>query len=190
MRLFVAIELPRAVIAAATVVSQSLRERVALVAPAARVTWVSPDRLHVTLRFLGQMGDGQAAAIARVMAHPFEVPAFTISFGDVGTFPERGAPRAVWIALTAGLDACRRLEADVSSRLEPLGIPREPRPFSPHLTLARVREGSGLRGTALTGITMPRPASGPIDAITLFESRLSSRGPTYIALQRTSLHVG
>src|SRR3954447_4886264 len=104
MRLFVAIELPRAVIAAATVVSQSLRDRVALVAPAARLTWASPDRLHVTLRFLGQVNDGQEAAIARVLADPLEVPAFTISFGDVGTFPERGTPRTVWIALTDGLE--------------------------------------------------------------------------------------
>jgi len=190
MRLFVAVELPPPVIAAAAAAGQLLRERVAGVAPGARLTWVAPDRMHVTLRFLGQVNDEQAAAIAGTLAHPFETPSFTIGLGDIGAFPRRGAPRSIWIALAAGGEACRRLEHELSGRLDRVGIPRDPRPFSPHLTAARVREPAGLRWPAIADVAVPLHPGGPVDAITLFESRLSSRGPTYTALQRTTLREG
>jgi 2'-5' RNA ligase len=189
MRLFVAVELPSSVIAAAAAVSEQLRERVVRVAPGARLAWVPADRMHITLRFLGRVPDEQATAIARVLARPFDVPAFTVRLGHVGTFPPRGAPRTVWIALDDGGDTCRRVEAEVSSRLDLLGLARDPRPFTPHLTLARARTPAGLRASSFTDIAVS-PGGGPIDAITLFESRLSSRGPTYTALQRTSLRTG
>ena len=189
MRLFVAVELPASVITVAAAVSEELRERVARVAPRARLTWVAADRLHVTLRFLGQVGDDQAAAIAQALAPPFDVPPFPLGLGDVGTFPGRGAPRTVWIALARGAEACRSLAGGVSARLDLVGIPREPR-LIPHLTLARVREPGGLRGQVLTDVVVPPHPGGSADAITLFESRLSSRGPTYTALQRTPLRGG
>jgi len=189
MRLFVAVEMPPSVITAAVAVSEQLRERVARVAPRARLTWVPADRMHITLRFLGHVPDEQAAAIGSVLARPFDVPSFTVGLGHVGTFPLRGAPRTVWMALAHGGDACRRVEAEVSSRLDLLELPRDPRPFTPHLTLARAREPARLRASTFTDVAVP-PGAGPVDAITLFESRLSSRGPTYTALQRTSLRPG
>jgi 2'-5' RNA ligase len=144
--------------------------------------------MHITIRFLGEVPDDRADAITRALAGPLATPAFPVALGAPGLFPTRGAPRTFWIALDGDAAGAHRLEAEVSSRLEELGIPREARPFSPHLTLARVREAGGLRGTAvLAGLTVPPHAGGRVDAITLFESRLSSARPTYTALQRTPL---
>ena len=188
MRLFVAIELPPAVVSAAEAVAQSLRERVARIAPHARLTWVAPDRLHVTVRFIGEVDDERAAAIGRVLGPPLQTPSFTIAAGAAGAFPARGAPRALWLALTSAPGVLADLEREVSARLDRAGVAWDARPFRPHVTLARVREPAGLRASALlAGVEAPPHGSGCVDAITLFVSRLSPRGPTYGVLQRTSL---
>ena len=191
MRLFVAIELPPPLIAAVEAVSQVLRERISREASRARLTWVTPDRMHVSVRFLGEVAADQGAALTRALTAPLDSPAFTLSIGSAGAFPGRGAPRALWVALAGGDAALRVVAQEVSSRLETAGIPRESRPFSPHLTLARVREPAGLRpASVLREVTAPPHAGGRIDAITLFESRLSPKGPTYTALLRTPLRQG
>ena len=84
----------------------------------------------------------------------------------------------------------RSLERAVSQRLETL-VPAEDRPYAPHLTLARVKEPAGLSRAALfQGLTSRQFGRVHVDAITLFESRLSPKGPTYVALQRTALRAG
>jgi RNA 2',3'-cyclic 3'-phosphodiesterase len=114
--------------------------------------------------------------------------AFTLTLGGVGAFPPRGAPRVLWLGIAQGLTDLKCLERDVTRRLQIAGIPEDSHAFNPHLTLARVRDPQGLRLPAdLTGVVEPRHGSTHIDAITLFESRLSPRGPTYLPLRRTPL---
>lgn len=189
MRLFVAVGLPAAAAAAAAELGASLRQRVTRLAPHARLAWVAPDRMHLTVRFLGEVDPGRVPAIAAALADPFAIPAFVLSLGLPGVFPARGAPRVVWVGVDEGRTALVAVEQEMSGRLERAGIAREERPFSPHLTLARVREPGGLRAAdLLAGVGAPRGGRGIVDAITLFESRLSPQGPTYTALQRTPLH--
>ena len=187
MRLFVAIELPSPMTTAAHALSEELRARIASLAPGARLTWVPPERMHVTVRFLGDLPEEQAAGVATVLAPPLTVPAFDVSVGTAGAFPARGAPRTLWVGLTGAGDRLLDLEQEVSARLAAVGIPRERRSFRAHLTVARVREPAGLPASVVDGVVAPPHPLGRIDAITLFESRLSPRGPTYTALQRTSL---
>jgi 2'-5' RNA ligase len=187
MRLFVAVELPDAVVNAAAAASARVRDRVRGQAPRARITWVEHDRMHLTLRFLGEVDPGMAKRVQEVLAPPLSTASVAVSVGALGVFPPRGAPRVIWIGLDRGADGLMSAEREITGRLEEVGIPPELRPFSPHLTLARVREPQGLRaGPLLEGIT-PSGASGLVDAITLFESRLSPKGPAYTALQRTPL---
>ena len=90
-----------------------------------------------------------------------------------------------------GRDELKAIERIVSSRLLALGIAEEDRPYSPHLTLARVRDAAGLRTIRLLdGLTDRSVGTTRIDAITLFQSRLSPKGPTYVPLLRTSLRAG
>jgi len=187
MRLFVAVELPPPVVIAADTVARELRERISHTAPRARLTWVAPDRMHVTVRFIGEVNDDMATAIRDVLGPPLESPPVAFALGEVGAFPTRGAPRALWLGLTAASEAVAALETEISGRLAQVGVPRESRPFTPHVTLARVREAAGLRASAVLADVAPPAARGRIDAITLFASRLSPRGPTYTALQRTGL---
>jgi 2'-5' RNA ligase len=191
MRLFIAVELPPSVAAAAAAASEALRERVRQRAPHARLAWVAADRMHLTVRFLGEMNPDRVRAIAQALAAPLDDYPFPLTLGAAGAFPLRGAPRALWLAINEGRSALSAVEEAVSSRLDTLAVGRESRAFKPHLTLARVRDPSGLqRGEWLQGLVPPPHAPGVVDAITLFESRLSSTGPTYTVLQRTSLRPG
>jgi 2'-5' RNA ligase len=123
-----------------------------------------------------------------VLASPLEQVPFDLILAGVGTFPPKGPPRVVWSGVTDGREPLLAIEQRVSERLTRAGIAAEERPYNPHLTLARVREAGGLRSAAL--LEAAREASlgaTPVEAITLFESRLSPKGPTYVALQKTAL---
>jgi RNA 2',3'-cyclic 3'-phosphodiesterase len=190
VRLFTAIELGDATRAQAAAIISALRARVELTAPRARVTWIAQERLHLTVRFIGEVEGPLAERVISGLRAPLTLPPFTIAFGPLGAFPAKGAPRAVWIGLADGGDAVARVESAISDRLLALGIPKEDRPYSPHLTLARVREPAGLRAAPLFESLAAGPDRTRVDAITLFQSKLSPKGPTYTVLERMPLRAG
>jgi 2'-5' RNA ligase len=188
VRLFVAVDVGPEVADAFARVSGELRARAATLAPRARMTWVAADRAHITVRFIGHVDDRKAQAIRDALAPPIGVPPFELTVHGAGAFPPSGSVRVVWAGLTAGTDALAAVEEEVSRRLDACGVPREERAYRPHLTLARVKDAGGLRArTLLEGFADRAFATTHVDAITLFESRLSPKGPTYIPIQRTAL---
>jgi len=188
VRLFVAAEIGNHLAGQAEQLIVQIKKRVAEQAPRARMTWLTAARLHITITFLGEADDARVEEIGRALEPPLRVRPFDLGLAGVGVFPRRGPPRAVWAGVDAGRDAMIAVEREVASRLAPLGIIGDARPYSPHVTLARVREAAGLRAvTLLEGFEWRAFGTAYIDAITLFESRLLPAGPTYLPLQRTSL---
>src|SRR6186713_1702093 len=149
MRLFIAVELDERVRSEAGRVVDMLRRRAASLAPRARLTWVTADRMHLTLRFIGAADEARLAELHRALEPPVETPPFTLSVEGTGAFPSKGPPRVLWAGLQEGRDHLLVLERELTARLSAIGIPPEDRPYSPHLTLARVREPAGLRSAAL-----------------------------------------
>jgi 2'-5' RNA ligase len=154
---------------------------------AGRASWVSKDRMHLTLYFAA---DADAPAERRVLdalIDPIPQPPFHLSFQGLGVFPERGAPRVLWLGIAEGLDQLRAVHREISRRLDPRK--RRPEPFHPHLTLARFRER--VPRDRLAEITAFPAAAGPspIDRVTLYESRLSPKGPTYTAIAEAPLQI-
>jgi 2'-5' RNA ligase len=185
VRLFVAVEIGEALAARAATLSRELQRRAEAAAPHARITWVPADRLHLTLRFIGEVDDMAAAAVGQALTPSVEVAPFDLTLCGAGTFPSRGAPRVVWVGVTDGREGLLALERAVTARLVPLGIPEEEREYRPHLTLARVREPAGLRTAELIeGVAERRLGTVRVDAITLFQSKLSPKGPSYTPLLR------
>jgi RNA 2',3'-cyclic 3'-phosphodiesterase len=129
MRIFIGIDLDSEVRAR---ISRFL-EGVESFAPDAR--WVRPESLHVTLKFIGEQTPEQVEAIAERLRR-VEGNAFQIRFAGYGYFPTAKAARVFWIGIQAPTDLAQ-LAADVDSAVAELGVPREGRPYSPHLTLAR-----------------------------------------------------
>jgi 2'-5' RNA ligase len=188
VRLFVAVEIDRSVTQALADFSAALRRAAQALAPAARIGWVSPEQLHVTSRFIGEMNDAGAAAIAGALLHDLAIEPFDLVVEGAGAFPERGAPRVLWAGIAAGGEGLSAIEQEVSARLATCGIGREDRPYRPHITIARVREPAGLRSAPLFETAADRRfGTTRVEAITLFQSRTSPKGAVYTPLHRTRL---
>src|SRR5690242_13266806 len=100
MRLFVAVELPPVAAALAADLSHALRERQQASAPRARVTWIPVDRMHITVRFLGNVDTALAAAVVDRLSAPLELPTpFLLTLGEPGAFPPRGKPAVLWLGV-------------------------------------------------------------------------------------------
>jgi 2'-5' RNA ligase len=187
VRLFVAIELGADVQREAAGTIEELKRRTAQSAPRAKVTWVRPEQLHITLRFIGQVDPDGATNIQTALAPPIRVPPFELSIKGMGTFPPKRPPRVLWAGISAGIDSLRSVEQEVRSRLTPL-VPGDDGDYHPHVTLGRVKFAAGLRpAVLLEGLEDTTFGVVRVGAVTLFESRLSSKGSTYVALGRTSL---
>jgi 2'-5' RNA ligase len=130
MRLFVALEISSAVREKLAELVNSLRA----VSPQTR--WVRPENLHVTLKFIGEVPETQLAPIRTALAQARSERPVTLSFRGIGFFPNEKHPRVFWAGIEASPNL-KTLAADIEKATERLGIAREQRPFSPHLTLAR-----------------------------------------------------
>jgi 2'-5' RNA ligase len=134
IRLFIACELPTEARAALGRVEDDLRRL-----GAERLRWVRPEGIHITLKFLGgvdaeRVGKIEAALTATI--EPFEL---RLAFDKLGNFGGNRA-RVLWIGLEGDVAGLSELAERVDNALEPLGLPRERRPFAAHITLARVPE--------------------------------------------------
>lgn len=172
LRAFVALELPAEARRAVLDQVQPLRPRL----PGLR--WTAAESLHLTLRFLGdEARPGQVERLAPALAEAAaRCPAGPARLSGLGLFPERGAPRVLWLGLALPR-AFFDLQAACESGARAAGFEAERRPFAPHLTLGRWRERA------------PRPELPPCDAgqawvdrLTLFRGDLDPRGARYTAL--------
>ena len=158
MRVFVAIDLDHEI---GEKIARFL-EGVRGFAPEAR--WVSPESLHVTLKFIGEQKPEQVAAITeRLQSVVGEKVGIRV--GGYGFFPTAKAPRVFWLGIVAGPELAE-LAASIDSALSGLNIPREERPFSPHLTLAR--------GGAKSGSPGWRRGDGPNSTFATLQKRLAA----------------
>ncbi len=193
MRLFIAVEIDRAVREAAVDIASRVRRRIEArgrrLAPAG-VTWVKADNLHLTLRFLGEVDDALAESVREAIAAPFRGEPFEGVLAGLGMFPPSGRPRVLWIGTREGEPRLVQLAEEVESRIEALGFQREARPFRGHLTLARFREPAAVEVRREAQIEDAVAGRSKVGEVVLFQSRLSPKGPTYTALARGRIGVG
>ena len=185
MRAFIAISYP-----------QHLRDELArrarsLLGNVRDVRCMSTESLHLTLAFLGEVPAHATDSIqsGMVAAARGRAP-FVLRFGSGGTFPTGGEPRIAWVGVTGDLDAMRDLQAAITREMQGIGLRMGSRPFSPHVTLARI----GRQATPSTRMGVARRfeaarlgvlGAHTVAAISLFESDLSPVGAVY----REVLHV-
>lgn len=190
VRLFIAAAIGALVGEAAVEVIDELRRRVRECAPRARVTWNTPERIHITVRFIGQADDDRVRLVAAALGPPLPIDPFELTVAGLGVFPSHGRPRVIWAGVTAGREAMRDVERQIASRLDPILGRGEERDYTPHLTLARVRDAAGLTRRVCDGLESTVLGTTTIDGVTLFESRMSPQGSTYVPLLRTNLRSG
>jgi 2'-5' RNA ligase len=174
MRLFTAIDLCPDVLLRLDRLLVALR-------PEAKIHWSPIDNLHITIKFIGQWPSERLpeveAALERVKA---VVEPFTLELENLGWFPNERASRVFW----AGVRECPALHAlaeRTETALQGLGVPKEGRSFSPHLTLARIRQPAALDALKRTVNSIQPLHLGhcEVSRFTLYESQTGSNGSLY-----------
>ncbi len=159
------------------------------------IRWVEDDQLHITLKFLGDVPTVEIhEVIETVQAAVREMEAFDLVLEGLGAFPDLDHPRTVWVGISEGLDELQELADRVERSLESLGFHREKRPFTPHVTLGRVKQSKPNRGSrksdcAVRSVSLDDEffkketdrffGSCPVDEVTVYASELFSDGPQY-----------
>ena len=157
--------------------------------------WVNPDTIHLTLKFLGNIPPESVGPLTRAMRQAAgEHPPFSLHAAATGAFPNSERVQVAWVGLEGDIEALNRLQQRLEALLVPLGFPREKRPFTAHLTLARVRDNTGLDqragfGRRLARVALPRCPVVRVSAISLFQSRLTPAGAVHTRLAEAKLNL-
>ena len=164
-RLFVAIDLPA-----------GIREQLATLCcglPGAR--WVSPEQMHLTLRFIGEVDGREFNLIGEALAE-IQCEQFFMQLGEIGFFPPRGNPRVVWVGINKN-EKLVQLRNRIESALVRKGLDPEGRKFSPHITLARLKDTPSSRiGAYLAHNSFFTTEKFLVNQFLLYSSVLNSKG--------------
>jgi 2'-5' RNA ligase len=187
IRCFIAIELPAQVRLALADLQGRLgkdRERGA--------RWVAPAGIHLTLKFLGDVPEGRIPLLAGVMSRVAAAGTpMALHLAGAGCFPSADRPRVLWVGLAGDVERLAKLEARLQVAMAELGFPREARSFTPHLTLARMRDFASPDeqrrvGLAVRALSVPR-VDLTASEIKLIRSELMPSGPVYTDLATSRL---
>ncbi len=153
-----------------------------------RLSWVKPENLHVTIRFLGDLGDSGVQRVCDAVARSAGAEAAPEArLGSIGAFPNLDRPRVVWVGLAEGADAVLALARSVSDALHRSGFGAPDKPIRPHLTLARVREGARGLEAIRDAAPPPPPRAAPLDRVCVMKSELHPAGARYTPLTEVRL---
>lgn len=182
MRIFLAIDLNPPIRSGIAAIQDSLaREGIR------EIRWVNPGGVHLTLHFCGEISGETVERLSGAMAPGVPVRPFAVGIGGLGTFPPRGAPRVLFVAAREA-DPLLKVAGWVEDRVASAGLPREARPFHPHLTLGRFRPGARPPDRGLLEAPAARDLGMlPVDRVTMFRSHLEPGGARYEALHQFPL---
>jgi len=184
MRLFLAVFPPRATQTLAGGVIEKLRM------PGDRVSWVAPQNLHYTMRFIGEVGaDGARRIEEAAREAAASQTRFGAALGPPGAFPTAKRARVLWLGVNQGNEPFAKLAHALESALERRGFQPEGRDFTAHLTLGRVREPGRDWTAELTQASAPEGADARfgVEAIDVVESQLTKEGSVYTVRARAPL---
>jgi 2'-5' RNA ligase len=162
-----------------------LQDRLAETLPGVR--WVRPDTIHLTLKFFGDLPEESLDRIGEVVLSigHLSVP-FQARLAGVGAFPSPLRPRVIWLGVDGG-PPLAKLQDDLESALEKIGIPRDDRPFTPHLTLGRRRGPTRAADRHLEPFKDATCGTLAVDSLVLFESRLDPDGAVHLPRKTVDL---
>jgi 2'-5' RNA ligase len=152
----------------------------------ADVSWVKPENIHLTLKFLGEVEEERIPAIKCAIQEGLEGEGrLLLTLAGLGTFPHPRSPRVIWVGIEGEKERLSHLQERMEQAMEKVGFPREGRPFSPHLTLGRVRSARGLSDLLDLLGRQAGSGFGTIEAqsIELMQSQLHPAGAIYSILE-------
>lgn len=175
MRLFTGLELPAEIV-------RNLERLLERLRPAAQIHWSPPANLHITTKFIGQWPEERLVELKATLGGLPSREAIEVAIHRVGFFPNPHSPRSFWCGIEA--PALAGLAADTERATRGLGIAGETRDFSPHLTLARIKERPHLQALREAVAALPSLDFGRFEvrSFFLYESTLRPAGSVYTKL--------
>jgi RNA 2',3'-cyclic 3'-phosphodiesterase len=187
LRTFIAIDVPPAVLDTITRIQNRFKSL------GLHASWVKPGNIHLTLKFLGETDPDRISGIQNKLTETLAAFApFRLSMNSAGVFPNTQRPRVLWVGLKDDDGALETLQSNIEKALESVGFPIEHRPFSPHLTLARVKSPKGKKELKdeLDAVNQEGIDPHPFDVVGvhLYESQLTPTGSIYTVLANFKLN--
>ncbi len=187
MRTFIAIDLSEDIKGALARVQSHL------IYSGSDVKWVKPDNAHLTLKFLGEVGEDRIPEIGSVLDLVGKDTApFKISLKGIGAFPEIDYPRVLWIGIDDGKDQLKALAEKIDAGLSNIGFAKESRPFVAHLTLGKVRSPKNKAVLKDKILSIPPQSTiceaQSVSSIVLFKSTLAPAGSIYTRIKEPLLY--
>jgi 2'-5' RNA ligase len=184
IRSFLAIELPKLILRKIEEVQRDLRST------RADVRWVNPEKIHLTLKFFGNIEESRIDPIFKSIEEPIRnTPPYSIEVKGVGAFPQLRNPRVIWMGLVDGKEILTSFQKQIETQLEKMGFQPEDRPFHPHLTLGRMKSSRGKEELVGRMEKHREEEFGDfqVERVILFKSDLTPSGPIYTLLKELKL---
>jgi 2'-5' RNA ligase len=158
------------------------------------VKWVAPGGIHLTLKFLGNIPSKRVTEITEAMGKATQgISRFHLEISGFGAFPSLRQARVFWVGIGGEIDKLSILQQNIDSALAALGFTKEERPFAPHLTLARIRQGASTLeirsfGELASSTIFEDKYYIEVEAISLMRSQLTPAGAIYTCLSSVGLN--
>jgi 2'-5' RNA ligase len=184
-RIFVAVDISDEARNRVSVYAEALKREF----PQLRVGWEKAEKLHLTLKFLGESSEAQSDQLSEIVSGAAaRISGFRLQIAATGVFPSARNPRILWLGVTDEKKNLHSISEILETGCEPLGFPREKRSFRPHLTVARLREPHNSKEIARKHLENEfEPVEFEVSEIVVYESKLQSRGSIYSAVSRHGL---
>ncbi len=157
------------------------------------VKWVSPEGVHLTIKFLGNIASGRVNDITQAMEEASRgITPFSLEIAGLGAFPNLRQARVLWVGVAGEIDKLSELQRRIDSALVARGFAAEDRPFVPHLTLARIRQGTSPQerksfGQVVESTMFEDRYRVQVDDVSLMKSQLTPVGAVYTRLSLVRL---
>ncbi|MBK7996237.1 MAG: RNA 2',3'-cyclic phosphodiesterase [Blastocatellia bacterium] len=183
IRTFICIELPNNLKTQLEKVTEELKKQ-----SKAKISWVKASNLHLTLRFLGDVTKDQVSTIKSCVEQASQnTNSFAITASGLGTFPNTKRPRVFWIGINDTSKSLLSLQKHIEQELVKAGFGRSDYPFSPHLTLGRVKEGNAQELAEKLSTMKFDPINFDVSELIVMRSDLRAGGSLYTRLATIKL---
>jgi len=185
LRLFLAIDIPSEIREELTKIQNHFKSL------SLSASWVRPDNIHLTLKFLGNTEPEKIPQIVETMNTCVgSIAPFSLSLTEVGGFPNLNQPRVLWVGLADSQGFLVSAQKNIDQNLSRLGYDADNKPFFPHLTLARIKSPKGRQGIKekIASLNMDETKPFCISSIKLYKSDLTPRGAIYTSLHEFNIN--
>ncbi|MFH1777608.1 MAG: RNA 2',3'-cyclic phosphodiesterase [Candidatus Omnitrophota bacterium] len=184
IRTFIALNLPAQIINELSAVQKNLKDL------HGKINWVSPDNIHLTLKFLGSTKTSDIDRIIHILKQTAnDYSTLNVELSNMGIFPSLRNPRVIWVGLNEKTATINRLVKELNEKLTDLGFTKEERDFKPHLTIARIKQLNDKHDLSIQlAKSQPQKLSFILSEITFYKSTLTPKGAIYSSLYKAVLN--